>query len=782
MYGTAAVVLAVGLGIATLTWGVRYGATGRPLPVSDPDRVMNLLLVEDDAQTRLGLTIEHMDDIAADVPGVEAIGAWIWSFATLSREDAPAVRVDAYWTTSELFDILEIEPLHGRLLRPGDSEPGAHPVTVLGHDYWQTEFGGDPRAIGTVVRLDGLSFEVVGVLPPDKGLTGNEDFWIAGGARGDRETRRYEVLVRLMPGVSGKDIEERLAVLAEVHATEGEARWRGVRAMPFRFGDVFYTATTDVRDRVLWSGGILLFIMTLANVANLFLVTARTRAREIAIRRVLGAAQPRLFRQLAVESLIPAAVGFMGAAAIAAFTLARYQTAADAYRAGFLWQVYRLERPHVFLLAIGTLASTVFVSVVTARRELRGGRVRSLGPTDGGPWAGFRLGRAFVGIQVAAGIALLLVASLMTRSAWNQRTFEFGFSGDDVMTADVQLQGALYDDASARVAFWSQLHRELEEIQGVRRASVGAQLPMIRCCENRFPVEIEGVDVSGLRPFPVLYVNAVGPTYFDTFDAPPLEGRGFAPSDRTEDVPLAMVNEPLVARYYGGESALGRRVRVWRGGQPGPWRKIVGVAPHLWMDTDVNRSPEGVYIPLDQNPPARASLAVRVWGDPNDFADELRAAVGRVDPEQPVSFVRSMPQLFRDRTGLYRREGPLFTQLGLAGLLLAVVGLYSAVWHMTSLSVRELGLRAALGAGRQELVWHAVKGVAMPTGCGSLLGLGVGLLLTRRLEPFVFLVDPWDPRVAVATGLLMGVCAMVASLGPAVRASRADPARVLVAE
>jgi putative ABC transport system permease protein len=782
VYVGGAVVLAVGLGIATLTWGVRYGAMGRDLPVSDPGRVLGLRLVDQRTRARSDLSVEDAEQVRRSVRSVEAIGLWTSGSANVTDETGPPEEVTVYRVSPDLLRILEITPLQGRTLVPSDDRPGAERVAVLGYRYWQERYGADPSVVGTSIRMDGDPTQIVGVLPPDKGLTAHEDVWIPAGAHGDRGARDYNALVRPAPGVASAEVASELAAVASRMSDNGQLAWQGKTLVSEGFSDSYYGGVESVRDRVLGTGGILLFVMALANVANLFLVTTRARAQELSVRRALGAGRLRILRQLVIEAAGPALLGFAGATLLATWTLRWYQAAADAYGVGFVWQVYRLEAPHVLLIAVGSLAATVFVSLAAASPELRGQRSETVRMGRGTVSGRFPLGRALLGIEVSVGAALLLVASLMVRSGWNLRSVDFGFTTESVMTGDVTLRGTDYAEPEARVAFWGRLQERLAALPGVQEATVGAQLPMIRCCNNAFRIELEGWAAAEPDALPVHYVNGVGPTYFDTFEKPIVTGRGLTTGDHATSDPVVLVNVHFAERYYPQEVPVGRRLRLWRGDEPGPWRTVVGVAPHLWMDTDVNANPEGLYVPLAQLAPSRASFAIRVSGVTEVYADELRATVMGLDPDLPVNDLRSMPQLFRDRTRLYRREGPLFTFLGIAALALAIAGVYAVVSYMAALRTAELGLRSVLGANRAEIIRRSVGGATLPTALGAGVGLGLGLLLTRGFDRFVFLVDPWSPRVAVGTVLILMASAVAASLMPALRAGRIDPAEVLRSE
>ncbi len=262
-----------------------------------------------------------------------------------------------------------------------------------------------------------------------------------------------------------------------------------------------------------------------------------------------------------------------------------------------------------------------------------------------------------------------------------------------------------------------------------------------------------------------------------------MAGRGFVPSDLAEAEPVALVNTRFARRYFPDGSPVGRRVRVWRDGQPGPWRTIVGMAPHLWMDTDENENPEGVYVPLAQAAPAEASLAIRVRGAPGDYAQALHDVVRRLDPDLPVDDLRSMPELIRYRTRSYRVFGFPFIWVGLTALVLVVAGLYAVVSYIASLRTAEFGIRAALGATPSELVVRSVLAGAPAIAIGLAAAIVSGLALTRGFSRYMFEVDPWSATVIAVTFATLVLTTLLASLVPAVRAGRRlDLVRILTTE
>ena len=298
--------------------------------------------------------------------------------------------VEVSEVTAGLFDVMEFVPLLGRVLVPADDAPGAPRVAVLGHHFWTTRYQGEPGIIGATIRLDGEPKVVVGVLPTNVGLTAVEDVWRPAGHT-SRSERAYGALGIVAETVSAEALRRRLDDATSRLAEAREEEWLGRGVIALDFHGAYYGSVSNLRDRLLRSAGALLFVMALANVANLFLVYARARARELAVRRALGAGRLTILRQLAIEATIPAVLGSAGAALVAGWALAWYQGASDAYGVGFVWQVYRLEAPHLALILGGALTSTLFVSLAASARELRDDGGSSLRGGRGSVGSRFRL-------------------------------------------------------------------------------------------------------------------------------------------------------------------------------------------------------------------------------------------------------------------------------------------------------------------------------------------------------------------------------------------------------
>lgn len=779
-----AAVLALGLGMLTVSWGIEYGAFGRGLPVEAPERMVAAALVDTErGESSQAFSVDDLDVLRSDAAALEDAGLWGTARLVLDDADRPPEHVEVLVATPELFDLLEVEPRIGRSFAASDLREGVPRVAVLGHRLWSTRYQADPGMLGRTVRIEGEPTTVVGVLPAGPAFVG-EELWIPLRAAGEaRRSREWAVLARTLPGTSAAAADASLTGLGRrlTRADElGEAA--ELRLLPFTRSFLEPGDVTSRFLRVVTLSGWLLFLMAVANVANLHLVRTRQRLRELSVRRALGAGRLRVLRQVLVEVAVGVVLAAAGGSLLGSTLLDLYHARqTSTYAVEIAWQQWGFTPAHLEILGAAALGAFVTISVIVAFASPWGSTAPTL--REGrGTSTRLRLARTLVAAEIAAGGALFFLAALMIRSAWNLRTQDWGFADELVMTAHVILPEGDRMLPEERMRVWSELEAGLAGLSGVQEVTLGTQLPVIRYA-GRWgawrAVEVEGREAADIEEIPRHYAAAIAPSYFDTFDAPIVAGRAFTSGDDVSSEPVALVNTAFVKAFFRDADALGARVRVWRAGEPGPWRRIVGVAPHLWMDADENEDPEGVYVPLAQAAPTEVSLAVRVRGDPSAFAEPIRRLVAELLPGVPLTDVRTMPQLIRDRTQTYRRNGPLFIWLGTAALILAVGGLYMVVSYLATIRMDELGIRAALGATRQRLVSRAVLWGVPSLAAGIPAGLALGLWLTRGFQRFMFEVDPWSPGVAAAGYLVLAVTAAAASLVPALRAGRADIVRIL---
>lgn len=563
-FGGAAI-LAVGLGAGVFSWGVPYGMFGRGLEVEHPDRFAVFgatIPFRSDGpfatQTRWGVQLSDRG-LLDGLVGLEMVGLWTQGTVNWVDGVAPAARVSSTTGSPAILSELEYEAEVGRLLVPSDTAASASAVVVLSHALWTTRFGGDPGVVGRVVGINGTSTEIVGVLPPGTGFPMPTGVWLPHSVRTLPPAAELRVIGRMLEGATPAGVAAQLQARLDALPADRSEGWEGAIAFGRPFTEGFRTDPNTRQLRLITHSGILLMIMALANVGNLFLVHAQTRTRELAVRRAVGAGRMRILRQLAAETTLPAILGILGGGAIAAYGLAFYTASWDT---PYVWWVWKIEAPHFLFLGVAAVLSTVVVTLLVGVHELGRGGAASLRSSRGSQGRRFRLGYALVGVEVAVGSALLLVAVLMVRSGWKLYSTEWSFATESVVTGRVVLEGETYQTPEARSAFWRELQSELDAEPGVIAATLTSQLPFIRAGGLRY-IQIEGQSVEEWQNLPRRYGTAATPSFFETFDVSLVSGRTFGSADSRDGQPVVIVNTDFVDTHLSGGEIMGRRLRIW---------------------------------------------------------------------------------------------------------------------------------------------------------------------------------------------------------------------------
>jgi putative ABC transport system permease protein len=664
---------------------------------------------------------------------------------------------------------------------------------VLSYGLWQRRYAADPGVLGRAVNYNGAAHTVIGVLTRDFDLYGranaNNDIFLPLSRFANapwmqrRDSHLLAVLGRLRPEVALSRARDDLAAindsLARAYPSTNEAIGVEMRTLLEDYvGDVRLALS------VLVGAAALVLAAACGNVANLLLARAISRRREIAMRLALGASRGRIVRQIMTEALLLAALGgIAGTAAgswatrllqrVAAGTLPRLVDAA------FDWRVA------LFAVAITSLAGIVFGS--TPAWQLRSTDARQLLHRDGrgSAGAGTRVREALVVAQVALCMALLVAAGLLLKTVRTLTHVDPGYVARNVVSLRVRLPDARYRDRVRVLAFLRELLPRVSDIDGVESACLTTGVPLGRATDERFVAA--GQPPSPDNQLPVAIVQWVSPDCHRTFGITLLAGRYFAASDREGSADVAIVDEDVVRRFFGGQqprSALGQRVRLVGEGQR--WRTIVGVVRHIrHAALDEQPRPE-IYVPFEQTDAAwqleigRAmDIAVRGSGDPQALVARVRKQVQGIDPELPLSHVRTLSDAVSESVAPRVFNLALLSAFAGTALVLCVLGVYAVMSYSVTQRTREIGIRMALGAQRSDVVGlvlsHGMRAVAL----GVVLGLGGAVAAARLLHQLLYGVTPRDPFTLVSAAMLLTSVALVACYVPARRAVQLDPATAL---
>ncbi|HEX5725049.1 MAG TPA: ABC transporter permease [Longimicrobiaceae bacterium] len=789
----AVLTLALGIGANTAIFSVLQAVLLRPLPFADADRLMVFWNQYAGGGPQKGaISPSEFADYRRSLRAFESTAAVTDWNANLTGRGEPE-RVQGFIVSPNLFDVLGVRPALGRAFAPGEGVEGNREVAVLSHALWQRSFGADPAVVGTTVRLNGNTYTVVGVMPPEvrfpdaPGLLFPEraDLWVprAWESFADERGNQYlRVVGRLREGGTAEGAAAELRALAARFQAEYPesypvaSGWRPV-AIPLREEYV-----GQVRPALLVLAGAvgLVLLIACANVANLLLARSAARRREIAVRSAVGAARGRLVRQLLTESLVLALAGAVAGVALASWGVAVLARVGPR-------SIPRLEETTVdlrvagFALAASLLTAALF-GLVPALQLARPAAAVLGAAGRASPDRGRRRLRSFlVAAQVALAVVVLVGAGLLLRSFARLQGTDPGFDPRGVLTFQVSLPPLRYDSLDQRVAVWDEVLGRVAALPGVRAAGGVNPLPLSGdAWSASFMVEGQPVPPGG--EYPHAEYAAVSPDYFRAMGISLHAGRAFTGADRAGAPAVAVVDERLARRYWPGEDPVGKRLSL--AGQPDTvFTEVVGVVEHVRAVGLHQEGEPQVYVPLLQRSNRSAYMAVSApRGDPLRLAAAIRAEVRRADPELPIAKVATMEQVLARATADRQFSLVVLAVFAAAALLLAAVGIYGVASYLVAQRTREIGIRMALGArGADVLRLVAGEGLAV-VAAGIVAGTVGALAFARLLSGLLYGLTATDPLTYLGVALLLGAVATAALLLPARRASRVDPVVALRAE
>ncbi len=774
----AALTLALGIGPNTAIFSVVNGVLLRPLPYASPDRLFVVTIDRRELGPRFTLSNADFLILKGQMRSFETLAAFTPERLNLAGEREPE-RIAATWVTAEFFSTLGVPPELGRTFLADEDRPGRPPVAVVSHDLWQRHLMGDPRAIGRSMTLNGRSYTVIGVMPPNFTALRTSDVWPI--LQIDPPAKRPPFVLRLVgrlkTGVAPLQLRAELATMHEqverVWPDPQKSDW-GFTAEPMRDYIV-----GDVRPALLILLAAVGFVLliAMANVANLLLSRATARAKEVAVRAALGASRGVLVRQLLTESLMLAALGG-GAGLLLALWGIELLPAIDPARFPLLGEV-GIDRAVLVFTALTSLLSGVLFGLAPALQISRAGLNEALkegGRTVTEARGQRRLRGLLVVAQTALALMLLVAAGLMVKSFARLKEVDPGFSPNGLLTLQLSLPRTSYPEPRIQAAFYQGLVTRVRALPGVVAAGVSSSIPP----ENLNQVEsfeVEGQSVSVGRNRPLAEELVIGGDSFRALGIPLLQGRPFTTSDQADAPPVAVINETMARRYFPGGEAVGGHIRAGGFGPDDPWITVVGVVGDVkYSGMRAEKAPT-IYVPYEQNPwwGGQMNLMLRSSSDPESLVPALRREVQTMDSDLPLSNLRTGEQLLDAATGGPRFQTALISLFALLALFLAAVGIYGVISYAATQRTHEIGVRIALGARRRDVI-RLVVGQGMRL---AFIGVGLGLIgalaLTWLMQGLLFGVSPTDPGTLGVVCLVLVGTALLACLVPARRASGVDP-------
>ena len=779
--------LALGIGSAAAIFSVAYGVLLRPLPFTQPDRLVEVSINLKGTGTGFGsLSAPEYIDLARGTRSFSGVAAWTQRGRTIGGDGRPE-RINTAQVTASLFTVLGVRAQLGRIFTAEEDVAGGGLVIVLGDALWRRRFGADPSAIGRKVELDGVMRTVVGVLPPGFAVGGGELFSplaLDPARLPGRGAHFLRVIARLRPSIT----------LAQARAELAEFATRSVRDNPNNYRAGGFTSTARPLREAMYGNArpmmtalvatvLLLLLLAAVNVANLLLVRAEARQRELGVRVALGASQRRLVRQLLTESVLLASLGALVGVPLAALAVRSLL----AINPGVVPPGAEVTLDAGVLLAvIGVVALAALVAGVAPALRAGATDVRTAIATGaaGGAKSGGRLRAVLVGAEVALAAAMLVGAGLVGRSFQRLLAVDPGFDADGALVMSVALPLVRYDTSTKIIAFYNGVVERMRALPGVRAAAATASLPL-GGGTTQWSVEVEGRQ-NAMGELSTPYIVSATADFFRAMGITLVRGRGFGSEDGESSAPVTVVSESLAREFWPGQDPLGRRIHLT--GPEMPWLTVVGVVRDVRPEA-LSEPPRPTYYLLTPQFARMVGFAdqgmtvvLRTDGDPNTLINAARAVIHEADPELAVYDVQTLASVVMGSVARPRFAATILAAFGLSALVLAIVGVYGVLSYVMTRRRRELAVRIALGAHPGQVSWLVIGSGMRLAVLGIVVGVAAALAGRSVLTALLYEVSPTDPLVLVGVSLTLLGAAALASWLPAWRATTVSPAEVLRGE
>ena len=775
-------VLALAVGANTAMYTLVHTIVLRPLPLREPDRLLTFSIVRPGTD-RHPLSLPDLADFAQSNRTLEGIASLFgWSANLTGTGDAE--RLTAMRVSANYFELTGARVHLGRPIQPGDEQRA---VALVSYGMWQRRFGERTDAVGTSIVLNGETFTVIGILRPDfVALFRDVDVVApyspaADVRRGNRAQGFLRVIARLKPGATDAQAADDLTAIGrrlrdehpDSHGTDTAMRVARLHdEISGRSAPMLWT---------LFGAVLVVLLVACANLANLFLVRATTRQRELAVRTALGASRSRIVGHVLGEAAVLGVLGGAGGLLVARMLVAA------------LLAIGPADLPRVAEIEIGwsaagltllaALGASVLVGLAPAVQAWHGDLRGALqGGERGSSGGGRRVRTALVFAEVALATVLLMTAAVLARSFQQVQAVDPGFRPAQVLTVRLSLPRTRYNGRAAIESFYNEVQPRLASIAGVRSVAAANVVPM----NGYLATAAFFVDGVIAKDAPGAHYRMISPDYFRVLGIPLREGRSFTAADRHDAAPVAIINAAFARRYFAGRSPVGRRMRLDDGEKVPREVEIVGVVgdvKHFGLEKEVTIE---AYVPIAQVPDGTTIWlannmywVVHTDGAPLAVAGTVRREIAAVDPAVPASFVRSMDQWMAGTLAPRRFNLQLVAAFAAAAVLLAMVGVYAVSAAAVAARRREIGIRAALGASRREVIALVLRTGLAPVLAGLATGAAAAVLAGDALEGMLFSVKPGDPFSLAAGAGTLAAAAVAANLVPAVRAARVDPIAAL---
>jgi putative ABC transport system permease protein len=786
----AVVTLGLGIGANTTMFSLVYGVLIEPLPYPEADQLVGVYRIDPNVTGRnpsasqlnnlWAVPFEVYRDWSEMSSAFEDVGAHSYVMSlTLTGGDRPE-RVQGVMATSGMFASLRTPPALGRTFNVNDDQLGAPGLAVLSHGLWQRRFGSDPTVLGRQLTLSGLSYQVVGVMPPQFDFPSDGvEVWVTfedeRKSSPERSGGYLQVIARTRPGLSLQraqlDLDAVALRIGELHPEEVE---HGIGLFPRKSLEV---ANVQAGLVLLLGAVSLVLLIACANIASLLLVRATERRRELGVRMALGAGHVRLLVQHLSESVVLSVAGGFAGCVLAVLSIGPFKAAfpGGLPRADGITIDYRL------LLFAATLSvlTGLLTGMLPAARAIRTPVAGVLQEGSRGSTGGKQRNRtqaALVVTEIALAFVLLVGAGLLIRSLARLTSVEHGFEAENLLTMGVSLPAQYRESDEASLVFFREFSERLRAIPGVRAVGGANQMPFVGGWSSPPAV----VETSHGFVDAAIHETTMDSEYFSTMGIPVITGRGFTSGDSEGSELVTVVSEAMVSRYWPDESPLGRRIGRTDAAGDSVWITVVGVVGDVRYRLNQDAFPS-YHLPLAQWPNTWYQWVIlRTEIDPGVITPAVQEALAEIDPEVPIQ-VLQVDERIRNSTAVAGPRFGIFVLSCLAGLaaLLAFIGVYGVLAYTVQQRAREIGIRIALGAGAKNVFRTLLGHGLMMAGIGLGIGLALAFGASRVMSSLLFEVSPTDPMTLLATSVLVIIAGLAASYFPARRATKVDPVEVL---
>jgi putative ABC transport system permease protein len=808
----AVLVLGLGIGGATTQFTVVNAVVLRGLSFPHPEQLMSVGLIDpkaSDQSNNFGFgiipTAQDYEDLKAGQKSFAQMAGYLnGSTINVTYKNNPQ-RYTGSYVTEDFFKIIGVSPIMGRDFTGDDDKPGAGKVALLSYEIWQRDFNSDPKIVGQGVRINGKAATIIGVMPPGFKFPVFEEIWVPYyneyplKPRGElllgANANAPAILGRLKAGVTLDQANADFIGLARRLAQENPKTNQNLTSASVQ--PLLHALTgVQFRQQVWGMLAAVIFVLLIAcvNVMNMQFGRAALRTKEVAIRGALGASRLRIVRQMLTESFVVAVLGAVVGILIARWGVDWLIRANQALPFPLpYWIEFKIDGPVLMFTVAVTLVATMVSGFVPALLSARANTAELM--KEGARGNSGRLVNAITRIlvigQIALTAALLIAATLQIKSIRNQTSLNYGYDENAVYTARIGLMEGAYPTQDARREFFRRAVHVLRASPQLDSVALSSRFRMTFDGFGQY--EVDGQSYVTDRDRPQANFESVSDNYFSTLGLKILEGRDFTIDDTDAKQPVAIVNSSFARKYWGNQSAIGHRVRIFNPGQPQQWRTIVGVVPDTLMQGPFNQrtGTAGFYMPLLGADPATQFCSIIVRPRPGQRADTLgpalSKAVAQLDANLPIYFPGTPARLHDESLGGNRIVATLFGIFGAVAFILSAVGLYGVMSFSVNQRTQEFGIRMALGADARRIfqmvmtqgAWQLIVGLVLGGGAAALL---LGVLAAAALQNILFKVNALDPFIYFAVAGMLTLVAAASCFVPARRATLVNPIEALRTE